>query len=202
MVKNAYRTLMLSNLQKYDIILASNSPRRRELLSQIGVNFTCRTIQGIDESYPDSLPAHEVAQYVASKKADAYSALITDNTMVITSDTVVILGDKVLGKPHTKDEAHQMLASLAAHTHSVVTGVVIATATRREAFSVTSEVDFAPLTDEEIDYYIENYRPMDKAGAYGIQEWIGNIGIKQIRGSFYNVMGLPTHRLYEALKTF
>ncbi|MGN1245647.1 MAG: Maf family nucleotide pyrophosphatase [Muribaculaceae bacterium] len=192
----------LDNLNKYEVLLASNSPRRRQLLADLGVNFSTVALNDIDESYPPDTPALDVALVVARKKAEAYRSLITSNQLIITADTVVICDNKVLGKPADAADARQMLRLLAGKTHHVVTGVTISTATRSEAFKAITEVDFAPLTDTEISFYVDNYRPLDKAGAYGIQEWIGCAGISGIRGSFYNVMGLPLHRLYTSLTTF
>ena len=193
---------MLNNLKKYKIILASNSPRRRQLLADLDIDFTVDVIHGVDESYPASLPATQVARHIAQVKAEAHRVLIHDNELIITADTIVVLNDRILGKPRDKQEAREMLRALAGNSHQVITGVSVTTATRQETFSVTTRVDFAPLDDNEIDHYVEQYRPLDKAGAYGIQEWIGCIGISHIDGSFYNVMGLPLHRLYTILKTF
>ncbi|MDR1675858.1 MAG: Maf-like protein [Tannerella sp.] len=184
------------------IILASRSPRRRELLGGLGLDFEVRVIPGIDESYPDGLPPAEIPRFIARKKADAYRPDMKENELVITADTVVILDNEVLEKPRDRDDAICMLHRLAGRTHEVVTGVVLTVRNRQSVFSVTSEVDFATLTDEEIRYYVDTFQPYDKAGAYGIQEWIGYIGVQAIRGSFYNVMGLPVQRLYQELKKF
>ncbi len=192
----------LENLLKYEVLLASNSPRRRELLGDLGVKFSVCVIPDIDESYPEELPAMDVAAYISKVKADAYEKLITASQLIITADTVVICDGEVLGKPSDKADAVSMLKRLSGKVHYVVTGVTITTATRKETFSVVSEVEFAELEDGEIDYYVENYSPLDKAGAYGIQEWIGCMGVKRISGSFYNVMGLPLQRLYTELKKF
>ena len=192
----------LSNLNKYEVLLASNSPRRRQLLADLGVCFRTCALSGIDESYPDDTPVDDVALVVAKAKAQAYRKLITSNQLIITADTVGIGGGEVLGKPTDANDACRMLRLLAAKTHRVVTGVTISTSTRCEAFKSSTEVDFAPLSDDEIRFYVETYKPFDKAGAYGIQEWIGCAGISGIRGSFYNVMGLPLHRLYTVLRTF
>lgn len=192
----------LQNLSKYDVVLASNSPRRRELLSELGITFTVSVIDGIDESCSAFVPAIDVALAISKKKADAYRKTMTSNQLIITADTVVISGNQVLGKPHTMDEARCMLRKLSGATHRVATGVTITTADRCSSFNVVTNVDFAELTDDEIEYYVEKYRPLDKAGAYGIQEWIGCIGVSHIDGSYYNVMGLPLHRLYTELKKF
>lgn len=191
---------MLDNLKKYNIILASGSPRRKELLEGLGVDFRVEVVNGIEETYPHHLPVEEIPVYLSRLKAHAYQA--NANDLIITADTVVILNGKVIGKPHDEAEAKRMLSELSGNVHTVVTGVTVFTADRVESLSCSSEVEFAPLSDEEIDYYVENYRPLDKAGSYGIQEWIGYMGIKGIKGSFYNVMGLPVQRLYALLKTF
>lgn len=191
---------MLNNLGKYDVVLGSNSPRRRELLNDMGVNFRVEAIKGIDESYPANLPVEEIPVYLARIKAQGHP--LQENELLITADTIVVLDDAVLGKPAGEADAHRMLRALSGRDHRVISGVCVTTRDRTEAFSDTSIVRFAVLTDEEIDYYIEHYRPLDKAGAYGIQEWIGNIGISGISGDFYNVMGLPTRKLYQVLKTF
>ena len=190
---------MLDNLKKYDVVLASNSPRRRELLSELGVDFRVETLPGIDETPPPGLPAMQVAEYVSQVKAKAYT--LAPNELLITADTVVILGDEVLGKPHDAEQARTMLRHLSGLVHLVVTGVSVTTSQGMQSFSAVSAVEFDNLTDDEIDYYVTRYKPMDKAGAYGIQEWIGFIGVKGITGSFYNVMGLPVQRLYSLLKT-
>ena len=191
---------MLNNLEKYDVVLGSNSPRRRELLNDMGVTFRVEAIKGIDETYPASLPVEEIPVYLARIKADGHP--LQANELLITADTIVVLDESVLGKPTGEADAHRMLRALSGRDHRVISGVCVTTADRSESFSDTSIVRFAELTDEEIDYYIQHYRPFDKAGAYGIQEWIGNIGISGISGDFYNVMGLPTRKLYQLLKTF
>ena len=191
---------MLDNLKKYDVVLASASPRRRELLSGLGVDFRIELLKDIEETYPENLPAEEIPVFLSKLKANAYQ--ITDNELLITADTVVILDGDVIGKPKDEDEACKMLGRLSGNTHVVVTGVTITTANRVESFSCRSEVEFAPLDEDEINYYVENFHPLDKAGSYGIQEWIGYMGIKGMNGSFYNVMGLPVQRLYTILKTF
>lgn len=192
----------LENLSKYEVLLASNSPRRRELLGDLGVKFSTFVIPGIDESYPANLPLMEVAAYISRVKADAYAKTISASQLIITADTVVVCDGAVLGKPEDKADAVAMLKRLSGKVHYVVTGVTITTATRKETFSAVSEVEFAELEDDEIEYYVETYLPLDKAGAYGIQEWIGCMGVRRISGSFYNVMGLPLQRLYTELKKF
>ena len=179
------------------IILASNSPRRKELLGGLGVDFEVKVLKGVDESFPGTLPAREVAEYIAREKSAAYSA--GDGELLITADTVVIVGDDILGKPKDAADARRMLHEISGKTHQVVTGVCLATAAERRSFSVSTDVTFKTLSDAEIDYYVENFRPFDKAGAYGIQEWIGYIGVTALCGSYYNVMGFPVQRVYEEL---
>ena len=201
---------------KYKIILASNSPRRRELLAGLDVNFEVKVLNGIDESYPDDLDAYQVAEFIAQKKAEAYRSLLNNDepsaeeNLILTADTVVIApaadeqNDQegkgiILGKPKTADDAVRMLRMLSGKTHHVVTGVCLTTKDGQRHFSVTTEVSFKELTDWEINYYISHYRPFDKAGAYGIQEWIGYIGCTGLNGSYFNVMGLPVQRIYEEM---
>ena len=201
---------------KYKIILASNSPRRRELLAGLDVNFEVKVLNGIDESYPDDQDAYQVAEFIAQKKAEAYRSLLDNEesslaeNLVLTADTVVIApaadeqNDQegkgiILGKPKTADDAVRMLKMLSGKTHHVVTGVCLTTKDEQRHFSVTTEVSFKELTDWEINYYISHYRPFDKAGAYGIQEWIGYIGCTGLNGSYFNVMGLPVQRIYEEM---
>ena len=191
---------MLENLKKYDIVLGSNSPRRRELLNDMGLTFRVEAIKGIDESYPASLPVEEIPVYLARIKAEGHP--LGENELLITADTVVVLDETVLGKPDGEADAHRMLRALSGRAHRVISGMCVTTRDRCESFADTSIVHFDELTDDEIDYYIKHYRPLDKAGAYGIQEWIGNIGISGINGDFYNVMGLPTRKLYQLLKSF
>lgn len=185
----------------YKIILASNSPRRKELLGGIDIPFEVRVINGIDESYPDMLPTKDIAEYISKKKAVAYRQTMASDELVITADTIVVLGSQVMGKPHNTDEACSMLRQLSGKTHQVITGVTLTTMERQVSFSVETDVTFKVLSDEEIEYYVSHYRPFDKAGAYGIQEWIGHIGVTGMSGSYFNVMGLPVQRIYEALKT-
>jgi septum formation protein maf len=193
---------MFENLKKYNILLASKSPRRRELLTQLRIPFKVVTLGNISEDYPSDLPALEVAQYISNKKADAYHEIIGDDELLIAADTVVVLDGKIYGKPHNSAEAAQMLRELSGKTHQVASGVTILTRQKRTSFTTVTDVKFAELTDEDIHYYIENYAPFDKAGAYGIQEWIGCVAVESIRGSYYNVMGLPVHRLYQELRFF
>ena len=192
----------LDKLKRYRIILASASPRRKELLSKLDIGFTVKTLYDVDESFPASLPVVRVPQYISRKKADAYRQEMQENDMVITADTVVAVGRRILGKPKSAEEARVMLKLLSDRYHRVVTGVTIMTAKRTETFATVSRVRFTRLNDEEIDYYISKYKPFDKAGAYGIQEWIGMVGITELNGSYFNVMGLPVQRLYAKLKEF
>lgn len=193
---------MLENIKKYNVVLASKSPRRQELLKGLGVDFTVMT-KDVDESYPSKLPPIDVAPYLSWKKAKAFEDQeLPDDFMVITADTVVIAGDEILGKPKDRDDALRMLSLLSGKTHRVVTGVTIHTKETSKTFSVVSKVIFDLLDCQEIEYYVDNYRPFDKAGAYGIQEWIGYIGVSGVEGSYFNVMGLPTHKLYKVLKKF
>jgi len=191
---------MLENLRNYNIILASNSPRRKELLASLDIDFEVKTIKDIDESFPEGMPTSDIALYIAGKKADAYLKVMKDNELIITADTIVVVGDKVLEKPKDAADAHAMLRMLSGRTHTVVTGVCLTARKYSRRFSVTTDVNFSPLTDEEIEYYISHYRPFDKAGAYGIQEWIGYVGVSGLRGSYFNVMGLPVQRIYHELK--
>jgi len=186
----------------YKIILASNSPRRKELLQGLDIDFEVRIIPDIDESYPSGTPPEDVPLFIARKKAEAYKASMKDKELVITADTVVVLDGDILEKPANKNDAIQMIKRLSGRKHQVITAVVLTTNEKNKEFSVMSTVDFSELTDDEIEYYVEKYEPFDKAGAYGIQEWIGYIGVKGIEGSFYNVMGLPIQRLYQELKRF
>jgi len=172
------------------------------LLAGLDIDFSVRVIPDIDESYPQELPTTQIAEYISKKKAHAYQQQMAPDELVITADTVVILGQQVMGKPKDADEAHSMLSQLSGQTHQVITGVTLTTQERTMSFSVSTDVAFKTLSDSEIRYYVEKYRPFDKAGAYGIQEWIGYIGVTALHGSYYNVMGLPVQRIYEALKTF
>lgn len=190
----------LENIDRYRVILASGSPRRRELLGLLDIDFTVDTSHPVDETVPDGMAAHDVPAYLSQLKAGAYPLHDGDDRLVITADTVVILDGDVLGKPVDEADAIEMLGRLSGREQTVVTGVTIRTCDRTVTFSATSYVEFAELSRDEIVYYVERYRPLDKAGAYGIQEWIGAAAICGIRGSFYNVMGLPVHRLYDELK--
>ncbi len=186
----------------YKIVLASNSPRRKELLSRIDIPFEVRVLDGIDESYPASLPTKQIASYISQKKANSYQLTMGDDELVITADTIVVLGREIMGKPKDVASARQMLHKLSGKTHQVITGVTLTSKQRQISFSVETDVTFKMLSDEEINYYIDRYHPFDKAGAYGIQEWIGHVGVTGMNGSYFNVMGLPVQRIYEALKSF
>lgn len=193
---------MLENLAAYRIILGSNSPRRRELLAGLDLSFDVHVIPGLEENYPDSLQPQGIPVFLSKQKAEAYLSTLEDQVLLITADTIVWNETEVIGKPKDREDAIRMLRSLSGHEHQVVTGVCLTTTKKQETFSVVSSVRFASLTDEEIIYYVDKYKPFDKAGAYGIQEWIGYVGVESISGSFYNVMGLPVQRLYQELKRF
>lgn len=191
---------MLDNIKKYKVILASASPRRKELMQGLDLEFEVRALPSVDESFPDTLQGGEIPLYISKKKADAYRPFMADDELVITADTIVWLDGVALGKPADEDEARRMLGNMSGKTHSVFTGVAITTKEVQLSFVAQSDVTFAALSAEEIDYYIAKYKPMDKAGAYGAQEWIGYIGMSNIVGSYFNVMGLPVQRLYSELK--
>jgi septum formation protein len=209
---------MLENLSKYKIILGSQSPRRKELLAGLDIPFEVKPMPDVDENYPSSLWKEEIPVYIARQKANAYRRgvacnALTDNnvhndpidnnhTLLITADTIVWLEGKVYGKPTDEADAKTILRALSGKTHEVITGVCLTTQEKQQAFYAVSSVKFAELDDEEIDYYVQKYRPYDKAGAYGVQEWIGYIGVESLKGSFYNVMGLPVRMLYKYLKAW
>ena len=190
---------MLDNLEKYKVILASGSPRRRELMAGLGVNYEVRILPDVDESYPDTLQGEEIPLYIAKEKADAYIPMMQPNELIITADTIVWLDGKVLVKPRDREDALQMLRTMSGRTHEVFTGVCITTTDWQRSFTAQTEVRFATLSEDEIIYYVDNFKPMDKAGAYGVQEWIGFIGVENISGSYYNIMGLPVQKLYREL---
>ena len=193
---------MLDNLKKYNIVLASKSPRRQELLKGLGVEFAILTKE-VDESYPSRLPLIDVAPFLSLKKAKAFEdAELPDNYMVITADTVVIVENEILGKPKDRADAVRMINELSGKVHKVVTGVTVHTKEKTKTFSVVSKVTFETLDNQEVSYYIDNLKPYDKAGAYGVQEWIGYVGVSNVEGSYYTVMGLPTQKLYKVLKEF
>lgn len=190
---------MLDNLEKYKVILASGSPRRRELMVGLGVNYEVRILPDVDESYPDTLQGEEIPLYIAKEKADAYIPMMQPDELIITADTIVWLDGEVLGKPRDREDALQMLRTMSGRTHEVFTGVCITTTDWQRSFTAQTEVRFATLSEDEIIYYVDNFKPMDKAGAYGVQEWIGFIGVENISESYYNIMGLPVQKLYREL---
>ncbi len=190
----------LSHVKK-NIILASKSPRRQHLLKDLGVEFEIR-LKEVEEIYPPELKREKVALYLSELKATAFTADLTDNDILITSDTIVCLGDRIIGKPKDRDDAFNMLSDLSGNKHEVITAVTLTSANKQYSFSVETEVYFKVLSNFEIDYYINKYQPFDKAGSYGIQEWIGYIGINKIVGSYFNVMGFPVKEVYEALDEF
>ena len=186
----------------YKIILASNSPRRRELLGGLGIDFTVKVIDGIDESWPHDLKGEDIPLYISKEKAAPYKAAIANDELVITADTIVYADGEVLGKPHDKADAVRMLKLISGRWHEVITGVTLMTKERERSFAVTTKVKFSNLSDDEIRRYVDSGLPMDKAGAYGIQEWIGYVGVEAIEGSYFNVVGLPVQRLYRELMEF
>ena len=192
-----YATQKLKEKMK-KIVLSSNSPRRKELLGELGIDFEVRVIEGIDETYPKELSVEEVPQYIAREKARVY--IVDKDEVLLTADTVVVLGNEIMGKPHDEADAMRMLRQLSGKTHQVITGVCLTTNDKQVTFADVTDVSFAELTDEEIKFYVDNFRPLDKAGAYGIQEWIGLAGVTGIKGSYFNVVGLPVHRVYAELK--
>lgn len=191
----------LENLKRYNVKLASASPRRRELLGMLGIEFEVMRGIEVEESYPSTIALDYVPEYLARKKAAAYALQASPDDLIITADTVVILGGEVLGKPKSDEDARLMLKLMSNRVHQVVTGVAVVADGEIHSLSTSTFVEFAPLTEEEIIWYVDQYRPLDKAGSYGIQEWIGAVGVSRIDGSFYNVMGLPVHRLYTLLKS-
>lgn len=192
----------MSNTLNHQLLLASNSPRRKELLGMILPEFKIAKMHDIDESYPSEMPPTEIPKYLSKIKAEAYKDQLESGEILITADTMVISDGKVLGKPHSREEAIGMLTRLQGKTHNVVTGVTLTSIDKSLSFAETTKVTFDHITNKDIEWYVDNYRPYDKAGAYGIQEWIGGIGIKGIKGCFYNVMGLPLNRLYRAIEQF
>lgn len=189
-------------LTNYKIILASHSPRRRELLSGIDIEYKVADIYDIDESYPDDLPNEKVAEFIARKKVLAYRSPLGNDELLITSDTIVLLDDTIIGKPVDKEDAARLLHMLSGRTHRVITGVCLTSKQKQVSFSDMTSVTFANLSDAEIDYYLSLYKPFDKAGAYGVQEWIGYIAVEKIEGSYFNVMGFPIFLVYRELKNF
>ena len=194
--------LLKDKLKPYRLILASASPRRRELMDGLGLDYELSDRFGVDEVYDPGMQAEKVPGFLSALKSDGYPVPLGERDILVTADTVVILDGEILGKPRDRAGAVAMLRALAGRTHKVVTGVTLRSGSRRREFSVGTDVRFGPLTDEQIAFYIDAYHPMDKAGAYGIQEWIGFVAIERIEGSFYNVMGLPVQRLYKELERF
>jgi septum formation protein len=186
----------------YKIILASNSPRRKELLAGIDVDYELKMLPDIDESFPETMQVDEVAEYLAKKKATAYLPELNDDELLITADTIVLLDEMVIGKPADEDDAIRMLKLLSGRTHRVITGVCMTSKKREVSFSDTAYVTFGSLSDEEIRYYVSKYKPYDKAGSYGVQEWIGYVTVERIEGSYFNVMGFPIFKVYKELKQF
>ena len=193
--------MMLKNLENYRLVLASKSPRRQQLLRNLELEFDVRPAD-LDEVYPDELGMTAIPVYVAQMKADALKDTIQENELLITADTIVWKDDKVLCKPKTRDEAINMLRELSGNQHQVITGMHLQSQNKKVSFHAVTEVWFDEMSEDEIFYYVDKYKPYDKAGAYGIQEWIGYVAIYKIEGSFYNVMGLPVHKLYQYLKEF
>jgi len=193
---------MVEKLKEYKVILASGSPRRQSLLTEMGVKFEVVLHNDIPEDFPETIPIVKVAEFLAEKKAGFYQSEIKDNSLVITADTVVILDNEILGKPIDANDACKMLRKLSGKSHSVITGVCIQSQVKKIIFSEETKVKFKQLTDSEIHHYVENYKPYDKAGSYGIQEWIGLVGIQGIEGCYFNVMGLPVSRIYDVLLSY
>ncbi len=191
----------LKNLKKYKLVLASKSPRRQQLLRNLGLEFDIRPAD-MEEYYPEELGMTAIPMYVAQMKAEFLKETLSENELLITADTIVWKDDKVLGKPKSREEAVEMLKGLSGSQHQVITGMHLQSATKKVSFHAVTEVWFDELTDDEINFYVDQYKPFDKAGGYGIQEWIGYVGVNKIEGSFYNVMGLPVHKLYQYLKEF
>ncbi|MCD8186761.1 MAG: Maf family nucleotide pyrophosphatase [Rikenellaceae bacterium] len=194
--------LLHEKLKPYRIILASQSPRRQQLLRDAGIDYQLATGYRVDEIYPETLPVETVPAYLSELKSRAYPFPLDDIDILVTADTVVCLQGEIIGKPADRQQAVAILSRLSGNRHTVITGVTLRAARAAHTFSVTSDVFFRCLTTEEIEYYIDRYQPYDKAGAYGIQEWIGYVGIRRIEGSFYNVMGLPIQQLYIKLSEF
>ena len=187
-------------MKEFRIILSSHSPRRRELLAALDLSFTVEVGPDAPERYDESLPHREIPEFLSRGKSLAFHRPLADDEVLLTADTLVMVGDRILGKPADREEALAMLRSLSGRTHTVLTGVTLRTNREIRSFTDVTEVDVVPLTDEEIVYYTDRYRPYDKAGAYGVQEWFGHACISGVRGSYFNVMGLPVHRVYQALK--
>lgn len=189
-------------MKTFKYLLASKSPRRQELLKMLDIDFEIVSIGEVEEIYPADLPVEKVPEFLSRLKSNAYKKNLKEGEILITADTVVILDGKIYGKPKDNTDACDMLRALSGRTHQVITGVTLADKNKSVTFATVTDVEFAPLSDSQIEYYVSNFKPLDKAGAYGIQEWIGAVGVKGIRGSFYNVMGLPVHSLYNELNSF
>ena len=193
--------MVLENLKKYNIILASQSPRRQRLLKELGIDFEIQVVD-VEEKYPEELGMTAIPEFLAELKANAIREKMKENDLLITADTIVWKDDQVIGKPKDQDDAIRILHELSGSQHQVITGMCIQTLEKKYCFHAVTEVWFDELTEEEIQFYLNEHKPYDKAGAYGIQEWIGYVGIRKIEGSFYNVMGLPVHKVYQFLKKF
>ena len=193
--------MLIDKLKNYTITLGSASPRRKQLLSELGIEFSIKTTQK-EEKYPENLDGAEIAEFLAKQKAEVISKELTGNYLLITADTIVIQNNEILHKPKDKDEAQRILQNLSGKSHKVISGVCIKSAKKEVVFSSETEVTFNKLSEDEIRFYIEKFKPFDKAGSYGIQQWIGYIGIEKIKGSYNNVVGLPTAELYQKLKLF
>ncbi|HIY87507.1 MAG TPA: septum formation protein Maf [Candidatus Bacteroides pullicola] len=191
---------MLDNLKNYRIVLASQSPRRKELLAGLGLEYETRVLPDVDESFPPELTGGDIPMYIAREKAEAYRPSLGADELLITADTIVWLDDAVLGKPADRDDALRMLRKLSGQVHDVYTGVCLTTPRWQRAFTARTEVRFSSLDEEEITWYVDHFRPFDKAGAYGVQEWIGYVAVEHISGSYFNIMGLPVQRLYREFK--
>ncbi|HBS87685.1 MAG: septum formation protein Maf [Bacteroidetes bacterium GWF2_38_335] len=193
---------MTGPLSNYKIVLASNSPRRKQMLGELGVNFEIRVPIDSDESYPSDMNPHDIPEYLAGKKAAGLIPGLKESEILVTADTIVVLDDQIMNKPTDATDAFRMLRELSGKKHEVITGVCISDKSKSRSFKSVTDVYFKDLTDEEIQYYIDNFKPFDKAGAYGIQEWIGFIAVRRIEGSYFNVVGLPVQKLYEELCNF
>ncbi|MBN2662709.1 MAG: septum formation protein Maf [Bacteroidales bacterium] len=194
--------MLLEKIKNYNVYLASQSPRRQNLLKQLGVNFNIAVREDVEENYHRSLEKEEIAMYLSDKKSTAYKNLIKDNRVLITADTIVWIEGTVLSKPKNKPDAVKMLNILSGKKHSVITGITLKTTTKHHTFFCLTDVWFKNLSSKEINYYVDNFKPFDKAGAYGIQEWIGLIAVEKIEGSYNNVVGLPIQKLYTELDAF
>jgi len=190
------------DISKYSIVLASQSPRRQQLLKDMGFTFEVRISKDIDESFPENLKNQAIATYLSELKFNAYQSELANNELLITADTIVCIENEMLGKPRDRNHAIKMLQKLSNKSHFVYTGITVGTKDKKITAYDASEVFFQPISTEEIEWYVDKYKPFDKAGSYGVQEWIGYVGIEKIVGSFYNVMGLPTQKLYSTLKQF